>query len=183
MFYGGSIITMNPKQPYVNTVGFAGEKIRAIGELKEVKKELGKAEMIELEGNSLVPGFIDCHLHPIQFLLHLLNPDLSNVKRLEDIQSNLKKAVEKKSVDELTIGFNFSEENFDFPVLPTQWDLDNACPNKLVFVLRYDGHIGVANSKALELAGIDENMVIPGGEIRKNKNEIIGVALSNKVKV
>ncbi len=177
VFYGGTIITMNPKQPLVNAVGILGEKIVAIGELKEVTKELGEElEIIELKGNTLIPGFIDCHLHPIQFLLHLLNPDLSNVKRLEDLQSILKKAVEEKSVDELTIGFNFSEEKFDDPVLPTRWDLDRACPNKPVFILRYDGHIGVANSKALELAEIDENTEIPGGEIRKNeKGELAGV--------
>lgn len=182
VFYGGSIITMNPKQPLVDAVGIVGEKIIAIGDLEEVKNKLGdEYEIIELKGKTLIPGFIDCHLHPIQFLLHLLNPDLSNVKRLKDLQSILKKAVKQKSVDELTIGFNFCEEKFDNPVLPTRWDLDKACPNKPVFILRYDGHIGVSNSKALELASIDENTEIPeGGEIRKNeKGELTGV-LSEK---
>ena len=123
-----------------------GERIIAIGELKRVKKELGNEyEMIDLKGKTLIPGFIDCHLHPIQFLLHILNPDLSDVKRLEDLQSILKKAVEEKSADELTIGFNFCEEKFDNPILPTRWDLDNACPNKPVFILRYDSSI-LANS-------------------------------------
>ena len=182
VFYGGSIITMNSKQPLVNAVGIVGEKIIAIGDLEEVKNKLGdEYEMIDLKGKTLIPGFIDCHLHPIQFLLHLLNPDLSNIKRLKDLQSTLKQAVKEKSVDELTIGFNFCEEKFDNPMLPTRWDLDEACPNKPVFILRYDGHIGVANSKALELAGIDENTEIPeGGEIRKNKKgELTGV-LSEK---
>jgi len=101
VFYGGSIITMNPKQPIVNAVGMLGEKIVAIGELEEVKKQLGdEYEIIELKGKTLIPGFIDCHLHPIQFLLHLLNPDLSNVKRLKDLQSILKKAMKQKIVDE-----------------------------------------------------------------------------------
>ncbi|MFX0044003.1 MAG: amidohydrolase [Candidatus Hodarchaeota archaeon] len=180
VFYGGKTITMNPKQPNVNAVGISGEKIIAIGELKEVEKELADAEMIDLKGNTLIPGFIDCHLHPIQFLLHLLNPDLSHVKRLEDLQSILKNAVEEKNLDELTIGFNFSEEKFDDPVLPTRWDLDKACPNKPVFILRYDGHIGVANSKALELAGIDISTKIPGGEIRKNENGVLTGVLSEK---
>ncbi|MFX1316267.1 MAG: amidohydrolase [Promethearchaeota archaeon] len=178
VFYGGSIITMSPQQPFINAVGIVGDKIIATGELKEVKKELGaQYEMIELKGKTLAPGFIDCHLHPIQFLLHLLNPDLSNVKSLKELQSILKNAVEGKRIDELTIGFNFCEEKFDVPILPTRCDLDKACPYNPVFILRYDGHIGVANSKALDLGGINESTEVPeGSEIRKDeKGELTGV--------
>ncbi|MFX1409151.1 MAG: amidohydrolase [Promethearchaeota archaeon] len=178
VFYGGSIITMNPKKPFINAVGIAGEKIIATGELKTVKKELGdQYEMIDLKEKTLAPGFIDCHLHPIQFLLHLLNLDLSNIKSLKELQSILKKTAEGKKIDDLTIGFNFCEEIFDDPILPTRWDLDKACPNNPVFILRYDGHIGVANSKALELGGINKSTEVPeGSEIRKNeKGELTGI--------
>lgn len=178
LFFNGLIITMDEKHPFVEAVGVKGEKIIAVGKLEDIKKSLGKEyEPIDLKENTLLPGFIDCHLHPIQYLLHLLNPDLSNVKNLKELQSIMKNAVEGKRVDELVIGFNFSEEKFDNPVLPTRWDLDEACPNNPVFILRYDGHIGVANSKALELGGIHESKEIPeGGEIRKNeKGELTGV--------
>jgi predicted amidohydrolase YtcJ len=178
IFFNGPIITMDEKHPIVEAVGIEDEKIIAVGKLEEVKKTLGdKYELIDLEDNSLLPGFIDCHLHPIQCLLHIINPDLSNVNSLKELQSIMQKAAERKSIDELIIGFNFCEEKFENPVLPTRWDLDEACPNNPVFILRYDGHIGVANSKALELGGIDETMIVPeGGEIRKNeKGELTGV--------
>ncbi len=178
IFCGGPIITMNDNQPVVDAIAIEGEKIIALGTLDEVKQRMGNdVKLIDLKGSSLLPGFIDCHMHPIDFLLHLLSPDLSRVDSLKELQSIMKKSVKGKKVDELTVGFNFCEEKFDDPVLPTRWDLDKSCPNNPVFILRYDGHIGVANSKALDLAGISESTEIPeGGEIRKNeKGELTGV--------
>ncbi|UCD01106.1 MAG: amidohydrolase [Promethearchaeota archaeon] len=178
IFFNGSIITMDEKHPIVEAVGIEGEKIIAVGKLEELKKFLGNNyDLIDLKKNTLLPGFIDCHLHPIQYLLHLLNPDLSNANSLKELQSIMEKAAEGKRIDELIIGFNFCEEIFDNPILPTRWDLDEACPNNPAFILRYDGHIGVANSKALELGGIFESKAIPeGGEIKKNeKGELTGV--------
>ncbi|MFX1329817.1 MAG: amidohydrolase, partial [Promethearchaeota archaeon] len=178
VFFGGSIITMNENQPIINAVGIEGEKIVVTGDLEIVKKKMGENHiLIDLKGNAMLPGFIDCHLHPIQFLLHLLNPDLSNITSLKELNSIMRNAIERKKENELTIGFNFCEEKFDVPLLPTRWDLDAACPNNPVFILRYDGHIGVANTKALELAGINKMTEVPeGGEIRKNeKGELTGV--------
>jgi len=74
-----------------------------------------------------------------------------------------------------------SEEKFEKPVLPTRWDLDDACPDKPLFILRYDSHIGVANSKALELAGINKDTLPPeGGEIRKDNNGQLTGVISEK---
>lgn len=178
VFYGGKIITINPKQPIVNTVGISDGKIIAIGDLEDVKNQMKeKYELIDLKGSTLLPGFCDSHMHPITFIFFLLNPDLSNIRSIDELQIYLNEISQEKKPDELLIGFNLSEENFEIPILPTRWDLDVACPDIPVFVLRYDGHIGIANSKALELAGIDENTKIPeGGEIRRNdKGELTGV--------
>jgi len=137
--------------------------------------------LVNLNGSTLLPGFIDCHLHPIIFAFYLLNPDLTNVNSLEDLKQLLKNASETKGEDELVIGFNFKEENFDRPILPTKWDLDDACSTKPIFIMRYDGHIGVANTKALELAGITRVSIAPeGGEIRKNdKGDLTGIISEN----
>ncbi len=182
IFYGGPIITMNEDQLFLDAVGIEGEKIIATGDIEAVKSKIGKIyKLINLNGNSMLPGFIDCHLHPIDFLQHLLNPDLSKVHSLIELQSILKNAIEGKEADEFIIGYNFCEENFEDPILPTRTDLDEACPNNPVFVLRYDGHIGVANSRALELARINKRTKVPeSGEIRKDeKGELTGVISEN----
>jgi len=181
LIYGGPIITINDNQPIVEAVGIEGEKIVAVGSLESVKKQIG-SDCIELNlnGKSLLPGFIDSHLHPIAFLFFLFNLDLANIKSLKELQETLREACVGKPNDSLIIGLSLKEEEFENPeerVLPTRWDLDKGCPDHPIFILRYDGHLGVANTKALELAGITESTEAPeGGEIRKNdKGELTGI--------
>ena len=138
-------------------------------------------EFIDLKGKTLLPGFIDCHMHPIGYMNHLLNLDLTNVKSLNELKALLKEVSEKSKEDELIIAYNFNEEKFDDAILPDRWDLDKACPNHPVFVLRYDGHIGIANTKALKLAEINERTLEPeGGEIRKDKQGKLTGVISEK---
>ena len=176
VYYGGSVITMNYHQPTVEAIGIEGEKIIAIGTLEAVKKEMSDIyDLIDLEGKSLLPGFIESHMHLITLLYFLLNVDLSACKSLEEVQDVIINVAKKKPQDDLIFGHSLKEEQFDVPVLPNRWDLD-ICANP-VFTLRYDDHIGIANSKALEMMGIDVNTKVPdGGEIRRNENgELTGV--------
>lgn len=180
VIFGGSIITMDDKAPHVEAVGVEGEKIVAVGSIDEVKKKMdGDYITINLNGKCLLPGFIDSHLHPIAFLFFLFNLDLKDIHSYKELKLFLKNAVTDKPQDKLIIGLSLHEEEFEDPkerVLPTKWDLDEACPDHSVFLMRYDGHMGVANSKALELANITNNTPSPeGGEIRRNeKGEITG---------
>ncbi|MFX0025910.1 MAG: amidohydrolase [Candidatus Hermodarchaeota archaeon] len=170
LFFGGPILTLNDLQPRVEAIGIKGKKIVAVGSLNDVENVLKKDfYLINLNGQTLLPGFTDCHLHPILYTLYFLFPDLTNVSSLEELRTLLKDSAKGKSKTDLLIGFNLSEEKFENPVLPTRWDLDDACPNHPVFILRYDSHIGIANSKALELAGIHEGIKNPeGGEFRRD---------------
>lgn len=182
VYFGGSIVTMNENQPFVEAVGIEGEKIVSVGDLEDVKKVLGdESALVDLKGHSLLPGFIDCHLHPIIYIFYLLSPDVSDVKSIEELKEYLGKVAKEKNKDELMMVFNLCEEKFDVPKLPNKRDLDEACPDHPVFVLRYDGHIGIANTKALELAKIDEHSIVPeGGEIRKDSNGNLTGVISEK---
>lgn len=181
VFHGGDIITMNDSQPSVEAVAIKDEKIMATGKLEKIEDTIKEEyELVDLKGKCLLPGFIDSHLHPIAYLFFLFNLDLANIKSLSELKEVLKNASKEHSSEELIVGLSLKEEEFEDPnerILPNKWDLDEACPNTPVFLLRYDGHIGIANTKALELAGIDETTQVPeGGEIRKNeKGEITGI--------
>ncbi|MFX1346901.1 MAG: amidohydrolase, partial [Promethearchaeota archaeon] len=135
----------------------------------------------DLKGRILLPGFIDSHMHPISYLFLFLNLDLSKVKSLKELQDILKQTATKKQKGDFILGLKLKEEEFDVPKLPTRWDLDEVCPEHPVFVVRYDGHIGIANSKTLELCGVDSNtLASEGGEIRKNiKGEPTGIVSEN----
>ena len=178
VFYDGPIITMNENQPTIEAVGIRDEKIISVGTLEEVKEKMGSEySLINLKGKCLLPGFIESHMHLIHLMSSLVNINLSSVESLNELQNILKKTAIKKAPDDLIYGFSLKEEQFDDPILPTRLDLD-VCPNP-VFIMRYDGHIGIVNSKGLDLVGIDVNTKIPeGGEIRRDKEGILTGVIS-----
>jgi predicted amidohydrolase YtcJ len=185
VYFGGSIITIDDKNPITEAVGIEGEKIIAVGSLEKVKKYMGdNFDLIDLKGKSLLPGFIDAHFHIVPILFFYIFLDLSKIKSIKELKERLKKTAELKKAGDFIYGLNLHEENFENPderFLPSRWDLDKPCPNNPVFLLRYDGHIGIANTRALELAKIDKKSISPeGGEIQKDeKGEPIGI-LSEK---
>ena len=95
-------------------------------------------------------------------------------------ETNRNTAIEKGK-GEFIFGLRLKEEEFDVPVLPTRWDLDEACSENPIFILRYDSHIGIANSKALELFEFNSETKVPkGGEIRENEaGELTGIISEN----
>ena len=190
IFFGGKIITINDNEPFVEAVGIKGEKIVSVGSLESVKLEMGEnCVFIDLKGNVLLPGFIDSHIHIIGSIFLLLYPNLKNVKNLKELQYILKEEAALREPGELLLAFDLDEEKLEKPLIPTKWDLDEACPDTPVFIFRHDLHIGIANSKLLELLDIEKDTIAPeGGEIRKNfKGEITGVltekAINNIFKI
>jgi hypothetical protein len=178
IFYNGDIVTLADEDLIVEAVGIKEEKIHSVGSLETVKAEMPEnSQLIDLNNKALLPGFIDSHLHPIMYVFFLIKTNLSNLRSLEELKSLLREVAKDKDSDELILGLRLMEEKFDNPTLPTRWDLDEACPNNPVFLLRYDGHIGIANTKGLELAGVDNETISPeGGEIRKNESgELTGI--------
>lgn len=171
IFFGGVIVTIDDNQPYAEAVGIQGDKIVSVGSLSDVRQNLGEdCEFINLYGKTLLPGFIDCHLHPMGFINHTLRPDVATMKNLDELLEYLKVESIWFEEDEFILAYNLNEERFDKTILPNRWDLDKTCPDNPLFVLRYDGHISIANSKALQLAEITEQTTVPeGGEIRKDK--------------
>ncbi|MFX0071411.1 MAG: amidohydrolase [Candidatus Hermodarchaeota archaeon] len=181
---GGPIITMNDNQPLVEAVGFQGELITSVGNLEVVKEIMGdKYIVIDLKGKTLLPGFIDSHIHVVGNLFYYFNLNLSNIKSLKEIQDLLKSTIKQKKKGEFILGLNLDEQKFFNPnerVLPTRWDLDQVSPDNPVFLLRHDVHLGIANTRALELAGIDINTEAPeGGTIQKKDGKITGILVEN----
>ena len=186
ILYNGPIITIDKDHPTVEAVGIDDEKIIAVGKFEDVKKILeSEYDLIDLKGKTLLPGFIDSHMHPLSFMFLLLNLDLSEIKSLKELQELLREACAKRINGEFILALKLKEEEFDDPKLPTRWEIDEVCPNNPVFIVRYDGHIGIANSKALELGEIDSNSIDPeGGEIRRNdQGELTGVLSENTLEL
>lgn len=178
IFYGGTIISMDQHNTIFESVGIEGKRIVGVGSFNEVKSNLQDAEIINLDGKVLLPGFHDCHCHPIPYIFFFINLNLGNIKSYKEFQETLQKTVIQREPKEWIFGLDYNELNFeDKKKLPDRWELDKISPENPVFILRFDGHIGIANSKALEIVGIDETTIPPeGSEYRKNnKGKLTGV--------
>lgn len=168
-FINGYIYTVNQMQPAAEAVLTEGDRIIFVGSTDEVKSRIDNfTEIIDLKGKFLMPGFNDAHLHFVSGGFYLMGIDLRPAKSLKEFQQILSDYL-KKYPGKWVTGGRWDHENWDNKKVPSKRDIDNISGDTPVFVKRMDGHMGLANSKALELAGITKDTPDPeGGLIEKD---------------
>jgi predicted amidohydrolase YtcJ len=118
-----------------------------------------------------MPGFNDAHVHLVDGALRKLTVDLTGVKTLDKLRERLQARVEKAGPAEWIVGSGWDETVWPVKTTPKRWDLDQGSEGHPVFLVRIDEHIAVANTKALQLAGITLASRDPeGGHIDRNEN-------------
>src|SRR5262249_23503203 len=133
---------------------------------------------VDLRGRTLLPGFIDSHCHLSRYGLAQLGVDCKarGVKSIDDLQREL--AIKAET---LPRGAWIRARGYDHTRLiegrhPTRWDLDAVTPEHPVHLVRTCGHIGVANTLALRLAGLgDETPDPPGGHFERQDGRLTGL--------
>ena len=171
VFKNGNIYTVNDRQPRAEAIAVKGGKIIFVGSNKDARAYEGKTtRVIDLKGNTVVPGLTDSHYHLSGVGEREMNLNLEGTTSLEDFLAKVKARVDKAKPGEWVTGRGWIETFWKPPVFPTRWDLDKISPNNPVILTRADGHATVANSAALKASTIDKNTQNPfGGEIVKDK--------------
>lgn len=176
--HNAQILTLDPNQPRAQAMAIAEEKILQVGTNKEILA-LAKTntQIIDLEGQVIVPGFNDSHMHLINLGQGLDAVDLTRVRSREELIWAGQEYVQRHPEKEGIFGRGFNEETFTSKGLPTREDLDLIAKDKPIFFYRVCGHIAVVNTRALEWAGIDDKTPDPpGGKIdRTPSGEATGV--------
>ncbi|MEM3459147.1 MAG: amidohydrolase [Candidatus Bathyarchaeia archaeon] len=176
------IITLNQKQPHAEAVAIHNRKIAAVGSNKEIRRYIGnKTEVIDAKNKTIIPGLVDCHVHMTSFGQFLQTLDLRDVQSIKVMQQKLKDYADKNAEKSWILGGRWDQEKFVEKRFPTRWDLDAAVADKPVFLTRICGHIAVANTKALQLAGITKETVVEGGKIDLDEavGELNGILREN----
>ncbi len=188
IYFGGDIITMEGDSPiYVEAVAVKDGKLIYVGSKNEAMKFEGtNTRLVDLQGKTLVPGFIDGHAHFFGFgaqavAANLLAPPDGKINNIDDLISELKTWYDQNGTDK-TQGWIFGI-GFDDAVLkenrfPTKVDLDKVSTDVPVIITHISGHFAVMNSKGLELRNITSETKNPtGGVIRRmsGSNEPNGV--------
>ena len=171
VFKNGNVYTANDKQARAEAIAVKADRIVFVGTNAEAQKFVGQnTRVVDLKGNTVLPGFTDSHQHLSGVGLREMTLNLEGTTSLEDFLAKVKARVDQAKPGEWITGRGWIETHWKPPAFPTRWDLDKVAPNNPVFFGRADGHGGVANSAALKLAEIEKSTANPfGGEISKDK--------------
>jgi len=153
-------------------IAVRGDRIMAVGKAIEIQKLKGpQTQVVDLGGHFVMPGFNDAHLHLGDAGATKLSVDLTGVKSLDDLRDRVLKKVEGAKAGDWILGSGWDETLWPVKFGPTRWDLDEVSGGHPAFLIRIDGHIAVANTRALQLGSITLASRDPqGGKIDRNEN-------------
>ncbi len=189
---GGPILTMEDAGMRAEAVAESDGVIIAVGPLDEVMEFRGPdTEMIDLAGRTMIPGFVDAHGHVFMVGIQALSANLlpapdgtvNDIPALQEVmRAYLAAYPERVAGANLLMGFGYDDAQLAEQRHPTRDDLDAISTEIPIYVLHQSGHLGVANSKALEIAGITADTPDPAGGVirrREGSSEPNGVMEEN----
>ena len=159
---GGSVMTMNTRAPTAQAVAVAGGRIVAVGDDRTIEELAGpRTRRIDLGGRTLLPGFVDAHVHPVSAGIELLRCGLHDLPESRDAYLDFIRTYAAERPDhEWIVGSGWGMAAFEGGT-PTRESLDAVVPDRPAFLQNRDGHGAWVNSRALELAGVDARTVDP----------------------
>jgi len=185
-FINGKVYTVNENQPLAQAVVVQDSKIIFVGSDDDAKKIIDKnTDVVDLNGKLMLPGFNDNHVHFLTGGFYLLGIDLRPANSTSEFKQILKDYAKRYPGKWITGGY-WDHEKWEVKDLPSKEMIDEVVSDQPVFVERLDGHMGVANSYALKLAGITKETENPdGGLIVKDPKtgEPTGVLKDNAMEI
>jgi len=166
----GTVWTVNPSQPWAEAVAVKGDRILDVGSSHSIRKLASvRTEIIDLKGDLVLPGFIDSHTHFLDGGFSLLSIRLREAESREAFIARIRDKAKELERGEWILNGNWDHQSFSPPELPHRDWIDAVTPHNPVFVNRLDGHMALANSLALKIAGVSKDTPSPdGGEILKD---------------
>jgi hypothetical protein len=176
---GGPILTMNDKAMRAEAVAVANGKILAVGRRSDVMKLKGPAtQLVDLKGQTLVPGFVDAHGHIVvgglqALSANLLAPPDGKVQDIASLQQTLRDWVQKNAaaVEKVKVIVGFGYDNSQLKELrhPTKEELDAVSQDIPVLIVHQSGHLATVNSAMLKAMGYDSSTKDPAGGVIQRK--------------
>lgn len=188
LFTNGKIFTSEHKNLYADAMLVDDGRILWVGKQQEMPSGSGGTDIsideeIDLKGRTVIPGFIDGHMHPMMLAeysrqIACLPPEINSIRELTEAIAH---TAEETPEGSWICGWGYDEGKYEEKRAPNRYDLDRGCADKPVFLVRCCEHVRCVNSKALEIAGITKDTPDPpGGRIDRDENgEPTGILREN----
>ena len=168
----GNIRTLDIQRPQTQAIAVKAGRIMAVGENDEISDlASSKTERVNLNGRLGIPGMMDSHFHFYDWAMGRQQLDLARVKSLDELLNQVAQATRKLPRENWILGQGWNESDWPEHIMPRRDHLDAMAPAHPVALWRCDLHLVSVNSRALELAGIDETTPDPpDGVIEKDSS-------------
>ncbi len=176
---GAKIYTIDSLMSTASVMVINQGKIVEVG-TEELLKKYQSDSVLKVDGKFIYPGLIDAHSHFYGLGAFMQTVDLTNTKSWDEVIERCRDFVRKNNPLFLT-GRGWDQNDWAVNKFPTNDKLNQLFPDIPVLLKRVDGHAAIANNKALELAKLNTNTKIDGGELIKNANTLTGVLIDNAV--
>lgn len=175
----GNIVTLNPEQPTANVIVLRNDAIVAIGD-STLAKEYPNVRTIDYGDKTILPGFIDSHVHVRELGMDRIKADLVGVETVEDIVERLQARYPNPTAGQWLIGQGWDEGEFASRGYPDRAAMDSAFPDNPIALESLHGFGGFYNGAALAIAGIDATTPEPevGNILRREDGRPTGVMLT-----
>jgi len=176
LYVNGDVVTMKPDSLKADAFFVNHGRFGGVGTEDQVRSHApADVEIVDLNGKTVLPGFIESHSHISMYATTLLEADCSSGSNrcIEDVKARVRDMAQAASPDQWVKGWGYDDTLIDEKRHLTRADLDEASPQNPVMILHISAHLAYANSKALEIAGIGPETPQPGGgEIHKDRNGV-----------
>lgn len=172
IFINGNIQTMDPAIPQAEAVAVKNGLVVRLGNNREILQlQTPDTRVIDLQGNLLLPGFNDSHIHLLSYGYSLEKVSLGQTRCVDDVIAEGRIFLEKHPDTRWLQGRGWNNEDWEVKAFPTRYDLDRISTEIPISFVRACAHVIAVNSKALEIMGIGKNPIQPeGGRIDVDQN-------------
>lgn len=175
LYFNGNILTLEDEL-YAEAVLIKGDKIHKVGKREELINEASEGvEIIDLQGKTLMPSFIDAHSHFSGYANSFTQVDLKECINFEEISDTIEKFIQKNNVPKgkWIQADGYDQNNLEEKRHPTKELLDKAAPNNPLIAKHISEHMGVLNSMGIKELGITIDTPNPEGGIIQKKNGVV----------
>lgn len=189
----GFIYTVDSNFTIAEAMAINNGTVVATGKAAYIHGHYKAEQVINLNGKTILPGFTDAHCHFVGYALSLMRANLVGTKSFNEVIQKTVEFASKHPIDggiqlpdssvQWILGRGWDQNNWPDKQWPDKAKLDSLYPSTPVLLTRIDGHAALANSKALEIAGITANTKVSGGEILMKNGQPTGVLIDNAVDI